>query len=442
MKKRITVLAAFSLLVLSGLAQAQNTQPLAVFPYIWQTTNVPLYSENVDNLCTTDIVDSICQVDQNAGVLTTKEVPYSGTVPYSGIVSGETTYAGSVPYTGSVPYGGSVPYSGEVPYSGTASYSGSVPYSGETYYSGPLPIKASGSVQINTYENTETFTYAVTAPLCQPGVNKGCCTAVGNPDDGSVTLVCQKIDPTTLIDNSTFTYDICQATTLDVPWTFESTGQYDGYVPYSGTASYEGSVSYSGTAPFSGSASYSGAASFSGTTSYSGTVPFTADYSGSVNYSGNSVCEYKEYASTDVIFQEGNVILDCPEQPDVPSQEVTFKTLVTRAKVGDVIRLDATGWTPGSSVSYMIIVQHAKPGKGYKNVFVKTKKPVKGQTTPGADGVFTVTSINLKDGTLVDLQDDGYVLDQPGSYRFKFKVWDATGKSAGKIVTRVVSVTE
>jgi len=265
---------------------------------------------------------------------------------------------------------------------------------------------------------------------------------MGNPDDGSVTLVCQKIDPTTLIDNSTFTYDICQATTLDVPWTFESTGQYDGYVPYNGTASYNGSVDYSGTAPFSGSASYSGTASFSGTASYSGTVPFTADYSGSVNYSGNSVCEYKEYASTDVIFQEGNVILDCPEQPDVPSQEVTFKTLVTRAKVGDVIRLDATGWTPGSSVSYMIMVQHAKPGKGYKNVFVKTKKPVKGQTVPGADGVFTVTSINLKDGTLVDLQDDGYVLDQPGSYRFTFKVWDASGKSAGKIVSRVVSVTE
>jgi hypothetical protein len=117
---------------------------------------------------------------------------------------------------------------------------------------------------------------------------------------------------------------------------------------------------------------------------------------------------------------------------DVPPR-VTFKTLVTRAKVGDVIRLDATGWTPGSSVSYMIMVQHAKPGEGYKNVFVKTKKPVKGQTVPGPDGVFTVTSINLKDGTLVDLEDNGYVLDQPGSYRFTFKVWDAVANRPGRL---------
>jgi len=65
-----------------------------------------------------------------------------------------------------------------------------------------------------------------------------------------------------ILANNTFTYDICETKTVDVPWTFEGTGQYDGYVPYSGTASYSGSVDYSGTVPFSGSASYSGTVPF------------------------------------------------------------------------------------------------------------------------------------------------------------------------------------
>ena len=446
MKKNIVLpVLAVWVLLFSGLAEAQQTQPLTVFPYTWETTDIPLYPVDVTNMCSTDVVDTLCEVNQTAGTLTTKDIPYSGTVPYRGTISGEAPYTGTVPYSGSVPYRGSVPYSGSIPFSGSVPYSGMVSYSGESYYSGPLAITASGTAPYttNVLDHRAVFTYAVTAPSCDEsgsGQKTNCCEAKGN-SDGSIHLVCFNVVPQENYWES-FEYDVYREETVDVPWTYSGTASYDGYVPYSGSVAYNGEASYSGSASFSGSAEYSGMASFSGSAEYSGTVPYNADYSGTTDYSGVSTCEYKEYSPADVIFQEGNVILDCPTQNQVPTQQVTFKALVTQAKVGDVIRLDATGWTPGSSVSYMIMVQHAQPGTGYKNVFVKTKKPVKGQTTPGPDGVFTATSINLKDGTLVDLQDDGYVLDQPGSYRFTFKVWDASGKSAGKIVSRVVTVAE
>ena len=448
MKRNIAVVALLVLLF-SGLAQAQTTQPLTVYPYTWKTTNVPLYPVDLMSMCSTDIVDTICEVNQTAGTLTTKEIPYSGTVPYSGTLLGEAAYTGTVPYSGLVPFRGSVPYSGTVPFSGSAPYSGTVSYSGEAYYNGPFPIVANGTVPVtrNVLDHTAVFSYAVTAPSCitsASGPKTNCCDAKGN-SDGSVHLVCYNVMPQETYWES-FEYDVYREETEDVPWTYAGTANYDGYVPYSGSVSYNGEASYSGSASFSGSAEFSGSAPFSGSTEFSGTVPYSAEYSGTSNYSGTTTCEYKEYSPADVIYQEGNVILDCPVQDQVPTQQVTFKTLVTKAKVGDVIRLDATGWTAGDSVSYMIIVQHALPGKGYKNVFVKTKKqdlrPVKAQTTPAPDGVFTVTSINLKDGTLVDLKDDGYVLDKPGSYRFTFKVWDASGKPAGNTVTRVVSVTE
>jgi hypothetical protein len=99
MKKNIVlpVLAALVLLF-SGSAEAQQTQPLTVFPYTWETTDIPLYPVDAMNMCSADVVDTICEVNEIAGTLTTKEIPFSGTVPYSGTISGDTPYAGTGPF--------------------------------------------------------------------------------------------------------------------------------------------------------------------------------------------------------------------------------------------------------------------------------------------------------------------------------------------------------
>ena len=378
--KKVILLTVICFSVLTGTAMAQKIQPLNVFPWTLSTEAVPLYPENIEQLCTTDIIDSLCEVNTEGGTLVVKDIPYNGTVEYSGSVSGE------------------VPYAGEAPYSGTVEYSGS------QHYSGTLPIEASGTVPFNTYEKSGigTFTFASTAPLCTPGVDKGCCRAVGDPVDGSVTVVCQKIDPEMIIENGSFQYDLCEEKTVDVPWTYKGIGNYDGDVPYNGTASY------SGTAPFSGA------------------VAYNAPFSGSVAYSGTAQTEVKEFAATDVLYNEGNVVMDCPDGGDVATQDVTFRELVTNAYVGDHIEIEATGWTAvEKTVASRIIVKYAKPGKTRFTLVTRTDKI---QTV--ANGIFK-TSL-----------DGGLTFDKAGTYQVVFKVWKPNGTVAGATKTRMITVVE
>src|SRR5512137_1212242 len=112
---------------------------------------------------------------------------------------------------------------------------------------------------------------------------------------------------------------------------------------------------------------------------YDGYVPYsgTVDYSGSVSYSGTIQNAYKEYAPADVIFAEGNVVLDCPAQDQVPTQTVSFKELVTNARVGDTIELEASGYAAlEKTVTYQVVVKFAKPGKRIYNTIFKTEKMV------------------------------------------------------------------
>ena len=334
--KRVVLLTAICFSVLTGAAMAQNIQALNVFPWTLSTQNVPLYPDNIEEMCTTDIIGSQCEVNVDAGTLATKQVAYSG----------------------------------------------SKEYSGETYYDGTLPVEASGTVPFNTYDKTGigTFTYAVNAPTCGLGMDKGCCTAKGNPDDGSATLICQKINPADLVDNQMFTYDICETKTVEVPWSFSGSGHYAGYVPYSGT----------------------------------------------VEYTGTTSCEYKEYAEADVLYNEGSVVVDCPEDGEVATQEVTFRELVTNAYVGDHIEIEATGWTAVEKiVASRIIVRYAKPGKAKLTLVTRSDKI---QTV--ANGVFK-TSL-----------DGGLTFDKAGTYQIMFKVWRPNGTLAGRTKTRMITVAE
>jgi len=336
MKTKLALMLVVLMVAFAAPAMAQNIQPLNVFPWTLSTVDLPLYTDNVEQMCTTDIIDSQCEVNVDAGTLATKQVPYSG----------------------------------------------SKEYSGETYYDGTLPIEASGTVSFNTYDKAGigSFSYAVNVPTCSPGQDKGCCTAKGDPTDGSVTLVCQKINPANIIDNQTFTYDICEAKTVEVPWSFSGSGHYAGNVPYSGT----------------------------------------------VEYSGTTSCEYKEYAAADVLYNEGSVVIDCPDAGEVPTQEVTFRELVTNAYVGDHIEIEATGWTAvEKTVASRIIVKYAKPGKSTFTLVTRTDKI---QTV--ANGIFK-TSL-----------DGGLTFDKAGTYQIVFKVWRPNGTLAGATKTRMITVVE
>ena len=323
---------------------ARNIKALNIFPWTPVEVDVPLYPGDLESMCLTDIEGTICEVNQEGGTLVTKDIPYSGTL--------------------------------------------TVPYSGNALFSGELPVTASGTVPFDTYNvipGGGELTYAVIgAGLCgnvDEASKQNCCEVKGNPD-GSVHLVCYKVPAENVINNQTFTYDICQAQTVDVPW------------------------SYTGTAPFSGSVPYKG------------TVE--APYNGSVQ------AEYKEYGPSDVIFAEGNVILDCPAQDEVPTQAVSFKELVTNATVGDTIELEASGYTAlEKTVTYRVVVKYAKPGSGiFKTVF-KTEKEVE-----TVNGIFKEQVAG------------GYKFEKAGTYQFMFKVWRPNGMLAGKAVTRTVVVTE
>ncbi len=379
----MAILIVFGLVLMVGPAMAQSIIPQTIFPYKMGEADVPLYPVDPESMCTTDIIDSVCQVNTDGGTLVNKDVPFTGSVDYSGSASGE------------------------VAYSGNASYSGTVDYSGSAPFSGSLPMEASGTVPFNAYNKSgyATFTYAVTAPVCEPLVDKGCCSAKGNPEDGSVTLVCQKIDPTMIVENGSFQYDICEEATFDVPWSYAGTANYNGDVPFSGKASYSGSVPYSGT------------------------VPYDAPYSGSVPFNGTVQAQVKEFAPTDVIYSEGNVLLDCPEQDEVVTQAVQFKELVTNACVGETIQVEATGYTYGvRTIQYRIVV-HYKPSPG----------------APYSLVLRTDREKAVVNGTFKDQLED-FTFTKAGIYRFLFRVWKPDGQGgwalAGQAVNRTVTATE
>jgi len=423
--KKLAVFSIVCFFLFSATAMAQKIQPLNVFPWTLSTKNVPLYPENIEQLCTTGIIDSRCEVNVDGGTLVTKDVPFSGTVkdvPFSGVA----TYSGtlSLPYSGEASYSGtlSLPYSGETPYSGTLS----LPYSGEVSFNGELPVTASGSVPFDAYSKSGVMDliFAVGAAACSPGIDKGCCTAKGNPDDGTVTLLCQKINPALIIENLSSQYEICEATTFNVPWTYDGMAPHNGSIPYSGTVegTYSGMASYSGTVE----GIYNGTAPCSGTVqgSYSGEVP----YSGVVDapFSGMVQAEYKEYAAADVLYNEGNVVLDCPAAAEVPTQQVTFRELVTNADVGDHIEIEATGWTAvEKTVASRIIVRYAEPGSAVFTLVTRTDKI---QTV--ANGPFKVSLPG------------GLTLDKAGTYQVLFKVWRPNGTLAGQTRTRMITVVE
>jgi len=344
MKTKLALLLVVIMVAFAPPVMAQKIQPLNIFPWTPVEIDVPLYAADPESTCLTDIVGTICEVDQDGGTLVTKDIPYSGTL--------------------------------------------TVPYSGNALFSGELPVTASGTVSFDTYNvipGGGQFTYAVLgAGICgdvDETTKQNCCEVKGNPD-GSVHLVCYKVPAENVVSNETFTYDICQAQTVDVPW------------------------SYTGTAPFSGSVPYEGTAE--------------ATYNGSVQ------AEYKEYGPADVIFAEGNVVLDCPAPEDIPTQTVTFRELVTNAHVGETVELEATGYTAmEKTVTYQVVVRFARPGSRiFKTVF-KTEKMVE-----TVNGVFK------------EQLDGGYKFERAGTYRFVFKVWKPNGLLAGKVVTRTVVVTE
>jgi len=347
MKTKLAVLLMVLMVAFVTPAMAQKIQPLNIFPWTPVEVDVPLYPGDIESMCLTDIVGTICEVNQDAG--TWKDLDYSGSVDY----------AGSVPYSGSA-------------------------YFDEPY---PTPIDAQGTVpfEATVYDRTVTLTYAMTAPGCSnDGPKENCCEAKGDVD-GTFTLICYKVKSQDTYLGS-YNYDVYRQETVNIPWTFSGTGHYDGYAPYSGTV----------------------------------------DYSGSVAYSGTIQNAYKEYAPTDVTFAEGNVIVDCPAQEQVPTQTVSFKELVTNARTGDTIELEATGYAAmEKTVTYQVVVRYAEPGKRvYKTVF-KTEKMVE-----------TVS------GIFKEQLEGGYTFEKAGTYRFVFKVWKPSGVLAGKAVTRTVVVTE
>ncbi len=277
MKTKLALLLALFIVAFATPAMAQKIQALNIFPWTPGEVDAPLYSEDLGSMCLTDIVGTLCEVNQDAG--TWKDINYSGSVDYVG----------------------------------------SVPFSGSAYYDGSFPVEASGTVQYPTFNKIAgggQFSYAVIgADECAGDADKdNCCQITGEPDaEGRVHMVCFRVPAANIIKNETFVYDICEDTVAEVPWTFNGTGHYVGYVPYSGTA----------------------------------------DYSGSVPYSGTIQNAYKEYGPADVILAEGNVILTCPDQSQVPTQTISFKELVTNAHVGDTLAGDVQVVSGGTLSSFL-----------------------------------------------------------------------------------------
>ena len=344
MKTKLALLLVVFMVAFATPAMAQKIQALNIFPWTPGEVEVPLYTPDPESMCLTDIVGTICEINQDAG--TWRDITYSGSVDYVG----------------------------------------SVPFSGSTYYDGTLPIAAEGTVPFETavFDHTSTFTYAVTAPPCVGGLKENCCEAKGD-EGGAVHLVCYKVMLNETYFES-FDYDVYRQDAVNVPWTFNGTGHYAGYVPYSGTV----------------------------------------DYSGSVPYSGTIQNAYREYAPADVIFAEGNVILDCPAQGEIPTQTISFKELVTNAYVGDTIELEASGYTAlEKTVTYQVVVKFAEPGKRIFTRVFRTEKMVE-----TVNGIFK------------EQLEGGYKFEKVGTYQFVFKVWKPNGLLAGKAVTRTVIVTE
>ena len=239
-----------------GPAIAQNIFPETVFPY---TIKNAVPSDEVDQCEATIIPETICEVDQDAGITVTKNVPYSGTVDYSG----------------------------------------------------PTTVNVSGTVPFETFNKLPggTFTYAVVgAGICGDVGDDGkvnCCEVKGDPG-GTVHMVCYKVPAENIIFNQTFSYDICEAETAQVPWSYNGPGN-----------EVAANIAYNGTTPY----------------------------------------DVKEYGPTDVTFIEGTPVITCP-----PEATMEYKQLVTRAFKGDKINIEGVGFSyvAGKTIQQRLIV-HYKP---------------------------------------------------------------------------------
>jgi hypothetical protein len=318
MKKIILVFVLVLAFVSSAFA-AGKIRPLNIFPYMMDSVDVPLYPQNIEELCTTDISGTVCEVNSAGGNSVTKDIPYSGNITYSG----------------------------------TATYSGTVPFTLTAY----------------VYGYTECLDDAlIDVPTCTTNSKHNCCEKQVNYK-GQVYIICWDIKPEDINERSCYPTYTKISTTFDVP--------------------------------------------------YAGTVP----YSGSVAYSGTTQCQYKEYGPSDVIFQEGNVDLQCPSQDEVPTQTVQFKDLVTNACVGETIQVEATGYAWAiNTVRYRIVVRYFKPGSPNYTVVLRTDKEQA-----------------VVDGNFYDSIEGGFTFTKPGTYSFIFRVFKPDG-TLGESRTRSVAV--
>jgi hypothetical protein len=126
-----------------------------------------------------------------------------------------------------------------------------------------------------------------------------------------------------------------------------------------------------------------------------------------------------------VAFQEGTVQLACPNIGDVPTQDVEYKQLVTRACIGDTISVEATGYTWAErTVKYRIVVRYFKPGKPNFTVLLRTDRE-------------TV----LINGFFYDSLEGGFTFEKAGTYAFIFWVIKPDG-TRGSARSRTVVVPE
>ncbi len=137
----------------------------------------------------------------------------------------------------------------------------------------------------------------------------------------------------------------------------------------------------------------------------------------------------KEFAPAEVIYSEGNVVLECPAQSEVPTQTVQFKELVTTACVGETISVEATGYSYVAKTLRQRLIVHYRANPTLPWTLVTRTE----RETINANGTF-------KDSI------DSFTFNNVGIYRFLYRVWKPDGLGgwviAGQAINRTVTVTE
>jgi hypothetical protein len=128
-----------------------------------------------------------------------------------------------------------------------------------------------------------------------------------------------------------------------------------------------------------------------------------------------------------VAYELNSSSIDCPDVDDVPTQDVTYKQLVTSACPGDTIQVEASGYAwKTRTVRYRIVVRYFKPGK------TTWTEVYRGDRTKevGANGFF------------YDSIEGGFKVEKAGTYTFKFNVMKFDGTPYNRAKTRTVVVPE